>query len=129
THGHEDHMGALPFFLRDFPNVAVYASKLCVGLLEAKLTEHPDITADLRVVEAGERVQSGVFDIEFIGVTHSIPDGFAIAFHTPQGTILHSGDFKLDQTPIDGVPTDLPHLAELGDAGVDLLLADSTNAD
>ena len=129
THGHEDHMGALPFFLRDFPHVAVYASKLCVGLLEAKLTEYPDITADLRVVDAGERIAHGGFDIEFIGVTHSIPDGFAIAFHTPHGTILHSGDFKLDQTPIDGTPTDLPHLAELGDAGIDLLLADSTNAD
>ena len=129
THGHEDHMGALPFFLRDFPDVAIYAGKLCVGLLEAKLTEHPDIQADLRVVEAGERVKSGAFDVEFIGVTHSIPDGFAVAFHTPQGTILHSGDFKLDQTPIDGTPTDLPHLAELGDAGIDLLLADSTNAD
>jgi ribonuclease J len=129
THGHEDHMGALPFFLRDFNNITVYASRLTCGLLEAKLTEHPDTSADLRVVEAGDRITTGPFDLEFVGVTHSIPDGFAVAFHTPDGTILHSGDFKLDQTPIDGKPTDLPHLAELGDAGVALLLADSTNAD
>ncbi|MBA2319429.1 MAG: ribonuclease J [Euzebyales bacterium] len=129
THGHEDHMGALPFFLRDFNNITVYASRLTCGLLEAKLTEHPDTSADLRVVEAGDRITTGPFDIEFVGVTHSIPDGFGVAFHTPDGTILHSGDFKLDQTPIDGKPTDLPHLAELGDVGVALLLADSTNAD
>ncbi len=129
THGHEDHMGALPFFLRDFPNVAIYATRLTLGLLDAKLEEHPGVTADLREVEAGERLETGPFDIEFIGVTHSIPDGMAVAFHTPHGTILHSGDFKLDQTPIDGRPTDLPHLAQLGDAGVALLLADSTNAD
>jgi ribonuclease J len=129
THGHEDHMGALPFFLREFPAVPVYASRLTLGLLRAKLEEYPDIRADLREVEAGERLSTGPFDIEFVAVTHSIPDGLAVAFHTPHGTILHSGDFKLDQTPIDGNPTDLPHLAALGDDGVALLLADSTNAD
>ncbi|MDP9406013.1 MAG: ribonuclease J [Actinomycetota bacterium] len=129
THGHEDHMGALPFFLREFPGVPVYATRLTVGLLRAKLEEHPDVRADLRVVEAGERIETGPFDLEFVAVAHSIPDGMAVAFHTPHGTILHSGDFKLDQTPIDGKPTDLPHLAQLGDEGVALLLADSTNAD
>lgn len=129
THGHEDHMGALPFFLREFPGTPVYSSDLTLGFVQAKLEEHPDITADLRRVGAGDRFTTGPFDIELIAVTHSIPDGFAVAFHTPQGTILHSGDFRLDQTPIDGKPTDLPHLAELGDAGVALLLADSTNAD
>jgi ribonuclease J len=129
THGHEDHMGALPFFLRDFPQVPVYGTRLTLGLIRAKLEEHPDISADLREVEAGERLETGPFDIEFVGVTHSIPDGMAVAFHTPHGTILHSGDFKLDQTPIDNKPTDLPHLAQLGDDGVALLLADSTNAD
>ncbi|CAN5198143.1 ribonuclease J [soil metagenome] len=129
THGHEDHVGALPFFLRDFPGVPVYASRLSVGLLRAKLEEHPGVRADLREVEAGERIVTGPFDIEFVGVSHSIPDGFAVAFHTPHGMILHSGDFKLDQTPIDARPTDLPHLAQLGDEGVALLLADSTNAD
>ncbi|MPZ73684.1 MAG: RNase J family beta-CASP ribonuclease [Nitriliruptorales bacterium] len=129
THGHEDHMGALPFFLREFPSVPVYGTKLTLALIAAKLEEHPDITPDLREVEAGERLQTGPFDIEFVGVTHSIPDGMAVAFHTPHGVVLHSGDFKLDQTPIDGRPTDLPHLAQLGDAGVTLLLADSTNAE
>jgi ribonuclease J len=129
THGHEDHMGALPFFLREFPGTPVYASELTLGFIRAKLEEHPGVEADLRRVEAGDRFTTGPFDIELIGVTHSIPDGFAIAFHTPHGTILHSGDFRLDQTPIDGKPTDLPHLAELGDGGVALLLADSTNAD
>jgi len=129
THGHEDHMGALPFFLRDFPGTPIYASRLTLGLLRAKFEEYPELDADLREVEAGERVETGPFSIEFIGVTHSIPDGFAVAFHTPQGTVLHSGDFKLDQTPIDGRPTDLPHLAQLGDDGIALLLADSTNAD
>lgn len=129
THGHEDHVGALPFFLREFGEVTVFASRLTAGLIEAKLTEHPRVSADLRTVEAGERLQEGPFDLEFVGMTHSIPDGFGVALHTPHGTILHSGDFKLDQTPIDGRPTDLPHLAEIGDGGVDLLLADSTNAD
>jgi ribonuclease J len=129
THGHEDHMGALPFFLREFPQVPIYSTRLTLGLIRAKLEEHPEIHADLREVEAGERLQTGPFDLEFVGVTHSIPDGMAVALHTPHGTILHSGDFKLDQTPIDGKPTDLPHLAQLGDDGVALLLADSTNAD
>ena len=129
THGHEDHMGALPFFLREFPDVPIYSTRLALGLLRAKFEEYPDIKADLREVEAGERITTGPFDIEFVGVSHSIPDGLAVAFHTPHGTVLHSGDFKLDQTPIDGKPTDLPHLAQLGDEGVALLLADSTNAD
>jgi ribonuclease J len=129
THGHEDHMGALPFFLREFPNIPIYSTRLTLGLIRAKLEEHPEIVADLREVDAGERIETGPFDIEFVGVTHSIPDGLAVAFHTPHGTILHSGDFKLDQTPIDGKPTDLPHFAQLGDDGVALLLADSTNAD
>lgn len=129
THGHEDHMGALPFFLREFPSVPVYSTRLTLGLIRAKLEEYPEVIPDLREVEAGERLSTGPFDLEFVGVTHSIPDGLAVAIHTPHGTILHSGDFKLDQTPIDGRPTDLPHLAQLGDDGVALLLADSTNAD
>ena len=129
SHGHEDHMGALPFFLRDFPDVPIYGTRLTLGLIEAKLVEHPDITAELREVTAGERLQTGPFDLEFVGVNHSIPDGLAIAVHSPEGTILHSGDFKLDQTPIDDNPTDMPHLAAIGDDGVALLLADSTNAE
>lgn len=129
THGHEDHMGALPFFLRDFPGVPIYSAKLSLGLIEAKLLEHPDAHCELIEVEAGERLVTGPFDLEFVQVSHSIPDGLAVALHTDHGTILHTGDFKLDQTPIDGRVTDLPHLAQLGDAGVDLMLADSTNAD
>ncbi|MGH8933074.1 MAG: ribonuclease J [Egibacteraceae bacterium] len=129
THGHEDHMGALPFFLREFPQVPVYASRLTLGLIASKLEEYPEVSADLREVEAGERISTGPFDIEFAAVAHSIPDGLAVAFHTPHGTIFHSGDFKLDQTPIDGRVTDLPHIAALGDDGIALLLCDSTNAD
>jgi ribonuclease J len=129
THGHEDHMGALPFFLREFPHVPVYSSRLTLGLIASKLDEYPDVSADLREVEAGERISTGPFDIEFVAVAHSIPDGLAVAFHTPHGTIFHTGDFKLDQTPIDGRVTDLPHIAALGDDGVALLLCDSTNAD
>jgi ribonuclease J len=129
THGHEDHIGALPFFLRDFPGITVFSAKLTLGLLRAKLTEHPDVTAALVEVEPGEKVTVGDFELEFVQVTHSIPDGMAVAVHTPHGTILHTGDFRLDQTPIDGKPTDLPHMAQLGDEGVDLLLVDSTNAD
>lgn len=129
THGHEDHIGALPFFLREFGSLPVYASKLTLGLLRAKLEEHPDVDAEFVEVEAGERVRAEPFDFEFVAMNHSIPDGLAVAVHTPEGTILHTGDFKLDQTPIDGRPTDLPHLSALGDEGVALLLADSTNAE
>ncbi|HSK90041.1 MAG TPA: ribonuclease J [Euzebyales bacterium] len=129
THGHEDHIGAMPFFLREFGSLPVYASKLTLGLLRAKLEEHPDVEAELVEVEAGERIKADPFDIEFVAMNHSIPDGLAVALHTPHGTILHTGDFKLDQTPIDRRPTDLPHLAALGDEGVALLLADSTNAE
>ena len=129
THGHEDHIGALPFLLREFGSRPVYASKLTLGLLRAKLAEHPDVSAEFVEVEAGERIDAPPFDFEFVAMNHSIPDGLAVAMHTPHGTILHTGDFKLDQTPIDGKPTDLPHLAALGDDGVALLLVDSTNAE
>jgi ribonuclease J len=129
THGHEDHIGALPFFLREFGRLPVYASKLTLGLLRAKLEEHPDVDAEFVEVESGERIKADPFDFELVAMNHSIPDGLAVALHTPHGTILHTGDFKLDQTPIDNRPTDLPHLAALGDEGVALLLADSTNAE
>ncbi len=129
THGHEDHIGALPFFLRDRPGMMVYATKLTLGLLKAKLEEHPDARVNMIEIEPGEKLLAKPFELEFIRVTHSIPDAVAVAVHTPHGTILHTGDFRLDQTPIDGQVTDLPHLAQLGDHGVDLLLCDSTNAD
>ncbi len=129
THGHEDHIGALPFFLRDRPGMMVYATRLTLGLLKAKLEEHPDARVNMIEIEPGEKLLAKPFELEFIRVTHSIPDAVAVAVHTPHGTILHTGDFRLDQTPIDGQVTDLPHLAQLGDHGVDLLLCDSTNAD
>jgi ribonuclease J len=127
THAHEDHMGALPYFLRDY-DVPVYGTRLSLGLLGAKLEEH---RLNPRTVEvaAGDRVKVGPFDLEFFAVSHSIPDGVAVAVRTSAGTLLHTGDFKMDLTPIDGRPTDLGGLARLGDEGVDLLLADSTNAE
>jgi ribonuclease J len=127
THAHEDHMGALPYFLRDF-DVPVYGTRLSLGMLAAKLEEH-QLTPSLVEVAAGERTRLGPFDLEFFAVSHSIPDGVAVALRTPAGSIVHTGDFKMDLTPIDGRPTDLGGLARLAAEGVDLLLADSTNAD
>jgi ribonuclease J len=127
THAHEDHMGALPYFLRDF-DVPVYGTRLSLGMLSAKLEEH-DLAPSLVEVAAGERTRLGPFDLEFFAVSHSIPDGVAVAIHTPAGTLLHTGDFKMDLTPIDRRPTDLGGLARLAATGIDVLLADSTNAD
>jgi ribonuclease J len=127
THAHEDHMGALPYFLRDY-KVPVYGSRLSLGLLGAKLEEHP-VEPNLIPLAAGERTMVGPFDVELLPVTHSIPDGMAVAVRTAAGTLLHTGDFKMDLTPIDGRPTDLGALARLGAEGVDLLLSDSTNAE
>ena len=130
THGHLDHIGAVPHLLRDFPDVVVYGTKLTLELLKAILEEWPELDpATMVEVEPGQVVNQGPFEAECIRVSHSIPDGCAWAFRTPHGIIVHSGDFKMDQTPIDGLPTDLAHLARLGDEGVDLLLVDSTNAD
>jgi ribonuclease J len=130
THGHMDHIGALGYFLTDFPDVTIYGTKLTLAFVEAVLEEWEDLDAPEMVeVEPGSRFEHGPFDVEAIGVTHSIPDGVAYAFRTPHGLIVHTGDFKLDQTPIDDQPTDMAHFARLGDEGVDLLLADSTNAD
>jgi ribonuclease J len=127
THAHEDHMGALPYFLRDF-HVPVYGTSLSLGLLRAKLEEHR-LAPTMIPVSAGERATLGPFELEFFAVTHSIPDGVAVAVRTPAGTLVHTGDFKIDATPIDGRATDLGGLARLGSQGVDLLLSDSTNAD
>ncbi|HEX9765471.1 MAG TPA: ribonuclease J, partial [Nitriliruptorales bacterium] len=130
THGHLDHIGAVPYFLRDFPDVTIYGTKLTLAFVEAQLTEWDDIEPPEMVeVTAGDLIDADPFQVEVVQVNHSIPDGCAFAFRTPDGLIVHSGDFKLDQTPVDGKPTDLAHLARLGDEGVDLLLADSTNAD
>jgi len=127
THAHEDHMGALPYFLRDF-DVPVYGTRLSLGMLSAKLEEY-NLTPSLVEVTPGERTRLGPFDLEFFAVSHSIPDGMAVALRTPAGTIVHTGDFKVDLTPIDGMPTDLAGLARLAGEGIDLLLSDSTNAD
>ena len=128
THGHEDHTGSLPYFLPQLP-VPVYGTPLVLGLVQEKLREFDlDRAADLRRVQAGDVLQLGRIGLEFIRVSHSIPDGVAVAAHTPAGLVLHSGDFKFDQTPVDSQPTDFRRFAELGEQGVLLLLSDSTNA-
>ncbi len=131
THGHLDHIGALPYFLRDLDRVVpVFGTRLTLAFCQAILEEWPDLPEpDYRELAPGDVVTEGVFRAEAIQVSHSIPDGIAYALRTPHGMIVHTGDFKLDQTPIDGLPTDLAHFARLGDEGVDLLLADSTGAD
>ncbi len=129
THGHEDHVGALPFVLPRL-QVPVYGSRLTLGLIRNKLKEHKALAAaDLREVKAGDRVELGPFKVEFVHVAHSIPDGMALAIETPVGMVVHSGDFKMDQTPVDGRPTDMARLAQLGDGGVLLLMSDSTNSE
>ncbi|HEX9062492.1 MAG TPA: ribonuclease J [Clostridia bacterium] len=129
THGHEDHIGALPYVLRDV-NVPVYGTKLTLGLLEYKLKEHGMISdVSLNTVQHGEKVELGPFNVEFIRTTHSIADSAALAIHTPVGTVLHTSDFKIDYTPIEGKPTDLARFAELGKKGVLLLMCDSTNVE
>lgn len=129
THGHEDHIGAVPYFLKQF-DVPVYATRLTLGILENKLQEHGLMrTAKLVEVTAGDSVKLGCFTAEFIRVTHSIADSVAIALHTPKGTVVHSGDFKIDLTPIDGAPINLHRFAELGKKGVKLFMCDSTNVE
>ncbi|MGA0830883.1 MAG: ribonuclease J [Nitriliruptoraceae bacterium] len=131
THGHLDHIGALPHLLRDLGrSVPVYGSRLTLAFVASNLAEWPELPpADLREVVPGSTVTHEPFEVEVVQVAHSIPDGCAFAFHTPHGTVVHTGDIKLDQTPVDGLPTDLAHLARIGDRGVALLLADSTNAE
>ena len=128
THGHEDHTGALPFVLRDI-NAPIYASNLAKGLIDVKLKEHRGLK-DVNVIgiNPGELFSLGVFEVEFFRVTHSIPDAMGISIRTPVGVIVHTGDFKIDHTPVDGRPTDLTKLAELGDEGVLVLFSDSTYA-
>ena len=129
THGHEDHTGALPYILRDL-QAPIYCTRLTRGLISVKLKEHKLLgEADLRSVSPGEKIRLGDFQVEFLRVTHSIPDSCGLAIHTPLGTLVHTGDFKLDHTPVMGEPTDLARLAELGRDGVLLLLSDSTYAE
>ncbi|MFZ7102567.1 MAG: ribonuclease J [Peptococcaceae bacterium] len=129
THGHEDHIGALPYVLKDL-NVPVYGTRLTLGILEGKLKEtNSSATAKLNVVKPRDIVTLGSLKVEFIKTSHSIPDSVGIAIHTPVGTILHTGDFKLDQTPVDGIVADISRIAELGEKGVLVLLSDSTNVE
>ena len=129
THGHEDHIGAIPYLLRDF-NVPIYATRLTIGLIEGKLKEHKLLnTANLNIVNPGQVVNFGKFDVEFIHVNHSIPDAVAFAIKSPVGTVVHMGDFKIDTTPIDDYVIDIGRFAELGKKGVLALLSDSTNAE
>jgi len=128
THGHEDHIGATPYLLRERGDIAIYGSALTLALVTAKLKEHR-ISPLTREVKEGMREDIGPFEVEFVAVNHSIPDALAVAIHTKAGTVLHTGDFKMDQLPLDGRITDLRTFARLGDEGVDLFLVDSTNAD
>ncbi len=131
THGHEDHLGALPWVLRELGDDApvVYGGRLTVAMARSKLDEHRLRDAELEDVEPGEEIEAGPFTVELIHMTHSIPDSSAVALSTDLGTVLVTGDYKFDQTPVDGPPADVSRLAELGRDGLLLLCGDSTNAD
>ncbi len=129
THGHEDHIGAVPYLLRQRPDIPIYGSKLTLALVANKLREHRIRGQQLIEVQEGQRHQAGNFELEFFAVNHSIPDGLAVALRTKAGTVLHTGDFKMDQLPLDGRLTDLRGFARLADEGVDLFMPDSTNAE
>ena len=129
THGHEDHIGSVPYFLRDF-NTPIYGTKLTLGLVDNKLKEHNlSGVAKLNCIKAGESFKLGCFEVEFVRITHSIPDAVALAIQTPVGMVVHSGDFKVDYTPIQGEPIDLQRFAQLGLAGVLLFMCESTNVE
>ena len=129
THGHEDHIGAVPYLLKQRADIPVYGSKLTLALVASKLKEHRIRGYRLIEVKEGEQHRVGNFGLEFFAVNHSIPDGLAVALRTSAGTVLHTGDFKMDQLPLDGRITDLRGFARLADEGVDLFMPDSTNAE
>ncbi|MDO5518748.1 MAG: ribonuclease J, partial [Clostridium sp.] len=129
THAHEDHIGALPYVLKQI-NVPIYGTKLTLGIVQVKLKEHGLLgVVELKEVKAKDIIKLSHMSVEFIKTTHSIADSVAIAIHTPLGVVLHTGDFKIDYTPIDGKVADLARFAELGRKGVLVLLADSTNVE
>ena len=129
THGHEDHIGAIPYLIQAI-NIPIYATKLTLGILESKLAEHKLLqSAKLNTVSAGDTVSAGCFKVEFVRVNHSIADACALAINTPQGLVFHTGDFKLDLTPVESQPMDLARIAELGNKGVLMLLCESTNVE
>ncbi len=132
THGHEDHLGALPWVLRDLGarlDAPVYGGPLTIAMARSKLEEHKLTEIELESVEPGETIEAGPFSIELVHMTHSIPDSCAVAIETERGTVLFTGDYKFDQTPVDGQPADVSRLAELGSEGILLLCGDSTNVD
>ena len=129
THGHEDHTGSLPYLYKDLDKpVPIYASKMTLGLIEGKFKEHRIKNAKLVEVHPGDKIQLGCIEAEFFAVNHSIPGALGVFFRSPAGNVLHTGDFKLDQTPIDGITTDFAALSRFNQEGVDLMLSDSTNA-
>jgi ribonuclease J len=129
THGHEDHIGAVPYLLRERGDLPLVGSRLTLALLDAKLREHRLQEAPRNVVSEGDVLTFGPFELEFVAVNHSIPDSLAVLVRTRAGSVLHTGDFKMDQLPLDGRITDLRSFARLGEAGVDLFMVDSTNAE
>src|SRR5919199_3179910 len=131
THGHEDHVGALPYLMREVRVPEVWATRLTLGLVKSKLDEHGLLrAADLYEIHPDDPPREvGAFRISFVRMAHSIPDCVAVVLETPAGRIVHTGDYKIDHTPVDGLKTDVGKLAELGNRGVDLLLGDSTNAE
>jgi ribonuclease J len=129
THGHEDHIGGIPFLLREFPKVPIVGSPLSLALIRAKLKEHKPGEWDAREVEPGDRVRFGEIEAQFIHINHSVAGACSIAIRTPLGTVFHTGDFKFDQTPIDGDPADFASIARVGEEGVLAMLSDSTNAE
>ncbi len=130
THGHEDHIGALPFVLRELgQDIPVLGRRLTMAMARSKLDEHKLREVELEDVEPGEKLELGPFDLELVHMTHSIPDSCGVALTTELGTMLVTGDYKFDQTPVDGRPADVARLAELGKDGLLLLCGDSTNAD
>ncbi len=129
THGHEDHIGGIPYLLREFPQIPVVGSPLSLALIRAKLKEHKPGEWDAREVEPGDRVRFGAIEAQFIHINHSLAGACSIAIRTPLGTVFHTGDFKFDQTPIDGDPADFASIAKVGDEGVLVMLSDSTNSE
>ena len=129
THGHEDHIGGIPYFLREFPQTPIAGTPLTIALIKAKSRGQQQGEVDFRQVQPGDRVAFGSIEIEFVHINHSVAGACALALRTPVGTIFHTGDFKFDQTPIDGRPADFARIARIGDEGVLCMLSDSTNAE
>src|SRR6266704_2202793 len=131
THGHEDHVGALPYLMREVRIPEVWATRLTLGLVKSKLDEHGLLrAAELREIDPeGDPIDLGPFRLEFVRMAHSVPDAVGICIETSAGRVFHTGDWKLDHTPVDGLRTDVGHLATIGNRGVDLLCGDSTNAE